>query len=68
MDTGRQSKIDVNGTEKSKFLFLQQCHELRARACEGNVQNNRKRLIDQKINVPPDRNYNFFNLTSFGSL
>ena len=31
-------EINVNGTEKSKFLFLQRCHELRPRACEGNVQ------------------------------
>ena len=26
-------EINVNGTEKSKFLFLQRCHELHPRAC-----------------------------------
>ena len=31
-------EININGTEKSKCLFLQRCHELRPRACEGNVQ------------------------------
>ena len=31
-------EINVNGTEKSKYLFLQRRQELRARACKGNVQ------------------------------
>ena len=31
-------EVNVNGTKKSKYLFLQRRQELRARACKRNAQ------------------------------